>query len=77
MWTDHFNAERSYGYGYGFTLRQGPAGRVVGHNGKFSGIDADFSMFLDKGYVLVVMANYHRAGNPVDTRIREFIARVE
>ena len=77
LWTDHFNPERSYGYGYGFTLRHGSAGKVVGHNGKFSGINADFNMFLDKGYVLVVMANHHRAGSPVDARIRELIARVE
>ncbi len=77
LWTDHFNPERSYGYGYGFTLRQGLAGRVVGHNGRFSGINADFNMFLDEGYVLVVMANYHGAGSPVDERIRELIARVE
>jgi len=77
LWTDHFNPERSYGYGYGFTLRHGSAGKVVGHNGKFSGINADFNMFLDKGYVLVVMANQHRAGSPVDARIRELIARVE
>ncbi|MFC1573226.1 serine hydrolase domain-containing protein [Candidatus Eisenbacteria bacterium] len=77
MWIDHFNPERSYGYGYGFTLRQGPAGRVVGHNGKFSGINADFNIFLDKGYVLVVMSNYHGVGSQVDERIRKLIARVE
>ena len=77
MWIDHFDPTRSYGYGYGFTLRQGPVGRVVGHNGKFSGINADFNMFLDKGYVLVVLANYHGTGNRVDERVRELIARVE
>jgi CubicO group peptidase (beta-lactamase class C family) len=77
MWTDHFNPERSYGYGYGFTLRRGPAGKVVGHNGKFTGINADFNMFLDKGYVLVVLANYHGTGSRVDERIRELIARME
>jgi CubicO group peptidase (beta-lactamase class C family) len=77
MWTDHLDPERSYGYGYGFTLRKSLAGKVIGHNGRFSGINADFNMFLDKGYVLVVMANYHGAGSPVDEKIRELIARVE
>ena len=77
LWIDHFNPARSYGYGYGFTLRRGPAGMVIGHNGRFSGINADFNMFLDEGYVLVVMANYHGAGSPVDERIRALIARVE
>ncbi|MCK4409010.1 MAG: beta-lactamase family protein, partial [Candidatus Eisenbacteria sp.] len=38
MWTDHFDPERPYGYGYGFGLREGRAGKVVGHGGGFTGI---------------------------------------
>ncbi|MCK4512710.1 beta-lactamase family protein, partial [bacterium] len=54
LWTDHFDA----GYGYGFGLREGAAGKVVGHGGGFTGINANLDIFLDSGYIAVVMTNY-------------------
>ena len=77
MWTDHFDAERPYGYGYGFSLREGPAGQVVGHGGGFTGINANLDMFLASGYIVAVMTNYDGAGSPVDTKIAELLGRVE
>ncbi len=73
MWTDHFDA----GYGYGFSLREGSAGKVVGHGGGFTGINANLDMFLDSGYIVVVMANYDGAGSPVDAKIAELLGSVE
>ena len=77
MWTDHFDPERPSGYGYGFGLREGPAGRVVGHGGGFTGINANLDMFLDSGYISVVMTNLDNAGAPVDSKIAETLGRVE
>jgi CubicO group peptidase (beta-lactamase class C family) len=73
LWTDHFEA----GYGYGFGISEGAGGKVVGHGGGFTGINANLDMFLDSGYVSVVMTNYDGAGAPVDTRIAELLGRVE
>jgi CubicO group peptidase (beta-lactamase class C family) len=73
LWTDHFDA----GYGYGFGLREGPAGRVVGHGGGFSGINANLDMFIDAGYISAVMTNYDGAGSPVDMKIADILGRVE
>ena len=77
LWTDHFDPSRPLGYGYGFSLREGPAGRVVGHGGGFTGINANLDMFLDSGYIAVVMTNYDGAGAPVDMRIAGLVGRVE
>ena len=73
IWTDHFDA----GYGYGFGVREGPAGKVVGHGGGFTGINANLDMFLDSGYIAIVMTNYDEAGSPVDAKIAEVLGRVE
>ena len=76
MWTEQFDPERPFGYGYGFSLREGPAGKVVGHGGGFTGINANLDMFIDKGYIAVVMTNLDEAGAPVDSKIAELLARV-
>jgi CubicO group peptidase (beta-lactamase class C family) len=73
MWTD----QSGHGYGYGFSVREDAAGKVVGHGGGFLGINANLDIFLDRGYIAVVMTNYDGAGAPVDTRIGELIARIE
>ena len=77
MWTDHFDSERSYGYGYGFSLREGPAGKIVGHGGGFTGINANLDVFIDRGYIVAVMTNLDGAGAPVDSKIAELLERVE
>ncbi|MFH1690784.1 MAG: serine hydrolase domain-containing protein, partial [Candidatus Eisenbacteria bacterium] len=77
MWTEQFDAERPYGYGYGFSLREGPAGKVVGHGGGFTGINANLDMFLDKGYIVAVLTNLDGAGAAVDSKIAELLGRVE
>jgi CubicO group peptidase (beta-lactamase class C family) len=73
LWTDH----NGHGYGYGFGVAEGGAGKVVGHGGGFAGINANLDIFLDRGYIAAVMTNYDGAGAPVDTRIRELIARIQ
>jgi len=46
------------GYGYGFFVSQGDAGRIVGHGGDGRGINAQFSMHMDRGYTIAILANY-------------------
>jgi len=57
MWKDYSGEF----YGYGFRLDDGPLGKVVGHSGGFSGINANLDVFVDTGYVVAVMTNYDRA----------------
>jgi len=71
MWTDKSGA----GYGYGFGLSEGPLGRVVGHSGGFSGINANLSMFVDAGYVVAVMSNYGGAASPLAAKIQDLLER--
>jgi len=77
MWTIQFDRGGPYGYGYGFSVREGAAGKVVGHGGGFTGINANLDMFVDSGYVSIVMTNYDRAASPVDAKIAELLERVE
>lgn len=72
LWTDHYG----HGYGYGFGIREESGGTVVGHGGGFTGINANLDMFVDSGYIVVVMSNYDNAGAPVDMRLADFISRI-
>jgi CubicO group peptidase (beta-lactamase class C family) len=53
MWTDHMGEN----YGYGFSVVQDPAGKVVGHSGGFPGINSRLNIYLDSGYIVVAMSN--------------------
>ena len=48
IWTDHLGA----GYGCGFFVADTPAGKVVGHGGGFSGINANLDILVDQGYAV-------------------------
>jgi D-alanyl-D-alanine carboxypeptidase len=58
----------SYGYGFG-TSNEGGV-RSFGHNGGAPGINADFKIFPDSGYVLVVLGNLDP---PSALRVSDFI----
>lgn len=73
LWTPKPN---SPGYGYGFSLGKGPAGRKVGHGGGFPGISSNLDIFLDNGFTAVVLSNYDQAAPPVAQKIEELIARI-
>ncbi|MEM8508832.1 MAG: serine hydrolase domain-containing protein [Bacteroidota bacterium] len=72
LWTDH----ASSGYGYGFTIEKGASGKVVGHSGGFPGLNANLDMFLDTGYLVVVMSNYDGGASPLAKKINHLIARL-
>ncbi|UCD23895.1 MAG: beta-lactamase family protein [Gemmatimonadota bacterium] len=72
MWTDHSGD----GYGYGFNIDDGPAGKVVGHGGGFPGLNSNLDIFVDTGYVVVVMSNYDQAASSVARQINQLIGRM-
>ncbi len=72
VWTD----QSGEGYGYGFGIREGPAGKIVGHSGGFPGINANLDIFLDREYVVAVMSNYGGGASPVASRIQQLIERM-
>lgn len=73
LWTDHVGEN----YGCGFTVSEGPNGKVVGHSGGFDGINGNLSIFLDEGYIVAVLSNYDRGANPVARKIEDLIARIK
>ena len=60
-------------YGYGFNVRGEANNRIVGHGGGFPGIGSNLDIFLDQGYVAVVMSNYGRGDRQVRNKIRELL----
>jgi CubicO group peptidase (beta-lactamase class C family) len=64
-------------YGYGFTIAEGPSGKVVGHGGGFPGINARLDIYLDKGYIVAVLSNYDNGASPVAQKISQLLARVK
>jgi CubicO group peptidase (beta-lactamase class C family) len=64
--------ERKYGYGFGEELSNGK--RIVGHNGGGPGIAANFDIFPETGYTVIILANYDPpAVMPVVMKIRSLI----
>ncbi len=72
MWTDHLKAN----YGFGFTVDQGPAGKVVGHSGGFSGINSELDIYLDSGTIVAVMSNIDMGASPLARKLGQWLARV-
>ena len=72
MWKIHGGTN----YGYGFVIENGNNGKVVGHGGGFPGINSELKIYLDKDYIVAVMANYDRAASDVALQIDSFISQV-
>lgn len=73
LWKDYLGEN----YGYGFRVAEGPYGKVVGHSGGFPGINGNLDIFVDKGYIVVVLSNYDRGASPVAEKISQLLARVK
>lgn len=71
MWTDQLGAN----YGFGFTVSQGPAGRVVGHSGGFPGINSRLDIYPDAGYIVAVMSNIDNGAGPLAQAIGHLLER--
>jgi CubicO group peptidase (beta-lactamase class C family) len=66
---------RYFDYGYGFTIRGDSDDRIVGHGGAFPGIGSNLDIYLEQGYVAVVMSNYGRGDREVRNKIRELLKK--
>jgi CubicO group peptidase (beta-lactamase class C family) len=60
LWSNH----PPNSYGAGFEVEDTAAGKVVGHTGFSWGVSSRLNIFLDKGYVAVVLSNIE-AGAPI------------
>lgn len=63
----------SDGYAYLYLDGRVNGKRFVGHNGGAPGINAEFSVFPDNGYVLIVLANNDNGATPVADLVRQWI----
>jgi CubicO group peptidase (beta-lactamase class C family) len=73
MWTDF----KGGNYGYGFIVRQSPAGKAVGHSGGFDGINSQLDIYVDSGYILAVMSNYDNGASPLANKVGAILARIK
>ncbi|MGD9347572.1 MAG: serine hydrolase [Candidatus Aminicenantes bacterium] len=65
---------RSIDYGYGFIIENSRKfGRVVGHGGAAFGVSANFRMFVDRGYTMIILSNFSEASLPVSRKIRSLL----
>jgi CubicO group peptidase (beta-lactamase class C family)/outer membrane lipoprotein-sorting protein len=61
-------------YGYGFIISSSMKfGRVVGHGGAAPGVSANFRLFLDRGYTMIILSNFSEASLPVSRIIRSLL----
>jgi len=73
LWTDF----KGGSYGYGFTVVQGPGGKVVGHSGGFPGLNSELDIYVDSGYIVAVLSNYDNGASPLAARIGRTLARIK
>jgi CubicO group peptidase (beta-lactamase class C family) len=67
-------SSRSMDYGYGFIIENSRKfGRVVGHGGAAPGVSANFRMFVDKKYTMIILSNFSEASLPVSIKIRSLL----
>lgn len=64
---------QDWGYGYLFIDDRIGDQRYTGHNGGAPGINAEFSVFPDKGYTVIVLSNTNENATPVADQIRQWV----
>ncbi len=61
-----------YAYGFGDKIVDGK--HIIGHNGGWPGVAANFDMFPELGYTTVILLNMDpQAMSPIVTRLRQLI----
>jgi CubicO group peptidase (beta-lactamase class C family) len=63
------------GGGYAYLYLDGRVNkkRYIGHNGGAPGINAEFAVFPDSGYTIIVLSNLGHAASPVADQIRQWV----
>lgn len=75
MWTDYREGDRDYGYG--FILRESLKGRIIGHDGGHTGIEAHYDVYLGTGHTVVVLTNIDEGAWALHMKIGELMERLE
>lgn len=71
-----FTAQTELGspaYGYGFSVRSNRGHVKVGHTGGYTGINNQFSMYLDNGHTVLILSNVDLISGSPDSAIEFFI----
>lgn len=69
-----YRPNAKYAYGFANDLVNGD--RIIFHDGGANGISAEFDLYSDLGYTVVVLSNYdHPAVRPVVKKVQETIAK--
>jgi CubicO group peptidase (beta-lactamase class C family) len=66
-------ADDTYAYGFADSKLHGV--RIVGHNGGAPGVGAQLDIYLDLGYIVVILTNYDGALMPVHARTHEILTQ--
>lgn len=69
LWTDHPPND----YGAGFMITNSTAGRIVGHEGMFSGVSSQLEIYVDKDYIVAILGNQDWAAPGLGDAIRGLI----
>jgi CubicO group peptidase (beta-lactamase class C family) len=68
-----YSASRKYAYGFANDVVGGQ--RIAFHDGGANGISAEFDLYRDIGYTVVVLSNYdHPVARPVVKKMQELIS---
>lgn len=70
LWTRNLPNE----YGAGFMITGSKAGKIVGHEGMYVGVSAQLEIYVDKGYVVVILGNQDWAAPGLGDAVRGLIA---
>jgi len=73
MTTSKSPGSHSGGYAYLYQDGRINGKRYVGHNGGAPGINAEFAVFPDDGYTIVVLSNTDHNASPVAEQVRQWI----
>jgi len=63
-------------YGYGFFVQGDSDNRIIGHSGAYMGVSSILSVYLDKGFTVIVLANQSFARDPVVSKIESLIQQL-
>lgn len=77
---ENYSKEERRGYGYGFSLGQGSAGKHWGHAGGFEGLNSRLAIYPDLGkepYIVAVMSNYDLGEQYVSIKIMELLSTIK
>jgi CubicO group peptidase (beta-lactamase class C family) len=69
---------RGIKYGYGFVIyKKDELGQAVGHGGSAPGVSANFRIFVDRGYTMIILTNLSKASMAAIGIIRHLLPLIK